>query len=156
VENDFLQNIKVEISKSIRLAVYERIALHKVLGIVRSENGCNILLRDLGKKDIIRNSAIRRLRDFDAPLVTDAFIQLLLEDNVQGEERNFLYDHIARCGGEEHSLKLMDYISANLELTDMIPDLVKAMSVLSTLRDSSEKCAPFLQRIAENNSFLNQ
>jgi hypothetical protein len=47
MDNDFLQGIKLEISRTVTLNAYERIAFHKILAVEKSENGAGILYATL-------------------------------------------------------------------------------------------------------------
>ena len=85
MEKDFLQTLKLDISKKFTLAPYERIAFHKILGYHKSENGIRILLRDLQKGGIIRRSAVSVLKKIAHPEVTNALVDLLVTDDT-GEE----------------------------------------------------------------------
>ncbi|MGL4369072.1 MAG: hypothetical protein ACRCUT_05285, partial [Spirochaetota bacterium] len=97
MEKDFLQSLKLEISKNFTLAPYERIAFHKILGMVRSDSGLNILLRDVRRNGLIRSSAIDVLRDFGYPDVADAFLDILVtHDDLSREDFFSMMDHIER------------------------------------------------------------
>ncbi len=79
MENDFLQSIKLEISRTVTLTAYERIAFHKILSISKSEAGAAILIRDLDKPGAIRKSAITELKDFSGETIADVFIKIFKE-----------------------------------------------------------------------------
>jgi HEAT repeat protein len=76
-EKNFLQTIKLEISRNFRLEPYERKAFHRILALVKSQQGKDILLRELEKGGEIRQSAISMLAEFKDPSLVDVFIQLL-------------------------------------------------------------------------------
>lgn len=85
-EKNFLQTIKLEISRNFRLEPYERKAFHRILGLVKSQQGKDILLREIEKGGEIRQSAISMLAEFKDISLIDLFIQLLEKDLSDDEK----------------------------------------------------------------------
>ncbi|MBN2436527.1 MAG: HEAT repeat domain-containing protein [Spirochaetes bacterium] len=97
MEKDFLQSIKLEISRNFSLTAYERIAFHKILNIYKSDNGAEILLRDIGKPGAIRLSALEVITGFN---YKDAFpvIKEILNTSEKKEELCLVFDFIENNG----------------------------------------------------------
>jgi hypothetical protein len=70
---------KLEISKTFTLVPYERMAFHKILGILKTENGMKVLLREASLDFHVRESAIAVLKDFPNREVSITLIKLLRE-----------------------------------------------------------------------------
>ncbi len=93
-EKNFLQTIKLEISRNFRLEPYERKAFHRILGLVKSQQGKDILLRELEKGGDIRKSAIGVLGFLSRkPSVNVAFLSFALEACSE-----FLYNSLRESG----------------------------------------------------------
>lgn len=85
MEQDFLQTVRLEISRTFELSPYERMAFHRILGISRSENGMKVLLREVTKPGHIRTSAMKMLIDFPFPETDEFFRKLIAEGSVDNE-----------------------------------------------------------------------
>lgn len=156
MEKDFLQSLKLEISRKFTLTPYERIAFHKILGIRRSENGVKILIRDLAKVDIIRRSAISILREINLPEVTEAFVSLLSSEDIMGDEFFDILDNIERNGNAAHAKPLIDFISRHIEKTDFISHICKAIYTLGQIGSGDPAAAAFIRKIINDTTMFEQ
>ncbi|HEY1406424.1 MAG TPA: hypothetical protein VF857_07440, partial [Spirochaetota bacterium] len=156
MEKDFLQSLKLEISRKFTLTPYERIAFHKILGIQKSENGIKILIRDLSKNDLVRRSAISILRDTPLPEVTDAFLSVLSADDLLGEEFFDILDHIERNGTVAHAKGVISYISKYIEKTDYIEYICKAIYTLGQIGYDDPAAASYIKKIITDNTMFEQ
>ncbi len=95
MEKNFLQSIKLEISRNFKLVPYERMAFHKILGILKTETGMEILRRELEKGPEIRESAVSVLSGFDHPSATEALTPCLSRP-LGSNEQVFILDHLIR------------------------------------------------------------
>ena len=151
MEKDFLQSLKLEISKNFTLSAYERVAFHKILGLFRSESGLKVLLRDLKKTGVLRASAIDVLKDFDAPEVTDAFLEILkTAGSLTREEFLNILDHIEKNGKEQHCDSLIDYISLYIDKTDYMESICKTTFALGQIAGENRKARDYITEIIKN------
>lgn len=149
MENDILHSLKIEISKNFQLTPYEKLSFHKILGIVKSENGTNILLRDLQRQPLIRQSAITELKFFDNPIVTEALVGLLKEDIGFIEIRG-IFEHLNLFGKPEHIEVLMEFIENN-RLDERYSSIVlDCYNLLSKLGSGSARIFEYARDIALN------
>jgi hypothetical protein len=132
MEKDFVQSIKLEISKNFTLTPYERIAFHKVLGIVKSENGMQVLLRDLGRRHPIRASAIDVLKEFNSRRVTEAFLPLLSNPKISEDEHFSILTHLEQFAGEDDIPLLLDFISQNTPDERKLRQITRAIHILGS------------------------
>ncbi len=79
-DKNFLQTIKLEISRNFRLDPYERMAFHRILALLKTQQGKDILIRELDRERDIRLSALTSLTSFSDPSLADIFIKLLEKD----------------------------------------------------------------------------
>lgn len=68
-DKNFLQSIKLEISRNFKLDAYERVAFHKVLACAKSNAGKDVLIREIEKGGDVRTSAMKALGEFSDPSV---------------------------------------------------------------------------------------
>ena len=109
VDNNFLQMIKLEIGRSLRLTPYERIAFHKVLGIRKSNDAISVLRKDLFKGPAIRSSAIRVLSTFSQPEVVEELKKYLLA-KVTNDEKMMILESIINFGSSQDVPLIMSFI----------------------------------------------
>ena len=105
-DKNFLQSIKLEISRSFKLDSYERIAFHRILSYSRSEAGRDILIREIEKSDDIRLSAISALAEFNDPVVNDVFLDAFNRD-LSDDELIIILDFFERTGTDKEVQPLM-------------------------------------------------
>lgn len=142
-EKSFLQTIKLEISRSFKLVPYERLAFHKVLGILKSDVGLSILARELDRGPEIRYSAIARLVTFDSPAVLPVLLSQL-EKHISDEERIMILEHVMRRGGKDPVKDIIDFIKKKQDLGYSVSVTAAAFEVLSTIGVESEEVMNFL------------
>ncbi len=142
-EKSFLQTIKMEISRSFRLVPYERIAFHKILSILKTESGRNILLKELTKSEDIRTSAIETLASFDDQGVTDKLAEML-GGKISDKEAVLVLECLAERGSEKHHQAVTDYIEKNKSGTQSPHVVRKAFEVLRKTGASSESVRDYL------------
>jgi len=142
-EKSFLQTIKMEISRNFRLVPYERIAFHKILAILKTENGRTILLKELEKTDSIRTSAIETLVQFDDPSVIDALTGLF-KTNITDKEKILILGCIRKSQTGKEIPFLMDLIEQNKETPLSPPVMQKTFRVLKNAGRDSEEVRDYL------------
>ena len=150
MEKDILQSIKLEISRSFKLMPYERISLHKVLGIVKSDQGLAVLLGDLYKGPIIRQSAVSVLAHYDDPQVLAVFVELL-GTPVSVEEKFDMLGHIERHGGELEIPVVLGLVRDNIDENGNAVEfslVAKCINVLRVVGRNNDDVFNFLRNIA--------
>jgi len=148
-EKNFLQSIKLEISRKFRLVPYERIAFHKILGMLRNDTSRELLLNELKKGSDIRHSAISALTDFNHPEVTDTLCNFLHE-NITVSEAIAILDNIEKNGSEKHHEAILEYIRKKSEDKNNLLPVAKAFNVLKTTGSGSDNVLTFLQSIVRS------
>ncbi len=149
MELDFLQSVKLEISRTFTLNAYERIAMHKVLGIEKSKNGMNILLKDAEKKHLIRESALNILKDFDYPEVNSMFSKLF-EGELTDSETEIALEYFEKFGVEENIDIILKFIEERINKPDFFALVYKSIHILGKMAKTSEVAVTFLKTIAAN------
>jgi hypothetical protein len=142
-EKSFLQTIKLEISRSFKLVPYERLAFHKILGILKSDVGMSILIKELEKASDIRRSAISMLVNFKHPEAMKAMIACFGR-NVTDEEKVMILEHVRLQGGTENIKDVMALIES-FQNGQASPEVMsKAFDVLKTIGAESDEVLNFL------------
>lgn len=151
MEKDFLQSLKLDISKRFTLVPYERIAFHKILGIKKSESGMRILIRDMYKGGIIRKSAISVLSSFNSQEVTDAFTDFIVRENdIAADELSEMLDRVSQSGKETHARKFIALIKDKLDKTEYIDKACRIVFAVGRIGSNDPAVAKFLVDIMNN------
>ena len=95
-DKNFLQTIKLEISRTFKLDQYERMSFHNLLGIIKSENGRDLLLKELKRDPEIRMSALANLAGFNDDSIAPVFIELL-EGKINNNEIGVILSYFEQC-----------------------------------------------------------
>ena len=146
---DPIQTLKLEISKQTQLLPYERISFHKILGILKTENGMRVLLRELKNQALVRESAILTLSEFENEEVKAAFLTLLSQ-NLNDNEKIYILNYLEKHGTAEDITEVIKLIVQNKEKPETYHVLSKAFNVLRTISGSSKEAEDFLSSIAVN------
>lgn len=149
-EKNFLQSIKLEISRSFKLEPYERVAFHNILGILKSDSGKNLLLREMEKGGDISASAIKVLAGFNdeslIPLMTS-----LLEKKISPAEIEIILDFIRNNGGENQIQAVINFIEKTKDDHEAGKLLRKAFNTLRYIGAGSSEAASYLLSTLRNN-----
>ena len=127
-----IQSLKIEISKHAQLHSYERIAFHKILGILKTENGMQVLLKELDKDPIIRESAILTLKDFNYKDVHDGFLGLLQQE-ISDIEKTYILEHFENYGSTEHISGIVDFIENYKKDSESLSLISKAFNAIQNI-----------------------
>jgi len=95
-DKNFLQTIKLEISRTFKLDQYERMSFHNLLGIIKSGNGRDLLIKELKRDPDIRMSALSNLAGFNDDSIASVFTELL-EGNAGNNEIGVILGYFERC-----------------------------------------------------------
>ncbi|TAL36263.1 MAG: hypothetical protein EPN93_08650 [Spirochaetes bacterium] len=150
MEKDFLQSLKIEISKNFKLVPYERMAFHKILGIIKSENGARILMKELSLDPDVRRSAVAMLKSFDQAPVTEALIALLKERDTGLTEKLDILDHLLRVGSPADARALIAFIESHMDQPESAEAVAKAFVALRERCAGSEEVKSFLSAMASD------
>ena len=157
-EKNFLQSIKLEISRSFKLAPYERISFHRILGILRTETGQNILLNELERGPDIRQSAISILSKFNTVEVTQR-LKSLLGKKISPSEVMHILNHLEEFGTTDDIQDIITFLN-RLEESENSPHITgKAFSVLKKIGSGTDEVLNYLLAVinSENpNRFLQE
>ncbi len=150
-EKSFLQTIKMEISRNFRLAPYERIAFHKILSLLKTENGKNILIKELEKNADIRASAVETLTHFDDPAVMDRLKELLAA-NITDKEKCSILNHLRQKGSARDAAFIAEFIDKNRGSTASLMVMEMAFDALKALGRGSDETRDFLLSLLDPDS----
>jgi hypothetical protein len=142
-EKSFLQTIKLEISRSFKLVPYERLAFHKVLGILKSDTGKSILIKEMDKGPDIRHSAIAKLVDFAHPDVTSALVSQLGK-NITEQEQTMIFSHLKKYGAPVNTPDVIAFIEKGQEHQTSVEVIAMAFDVLKKIGVESGEVLSFL------------
>jgi len=149
MEQSFLQKIKLEISRNFRLDPYERIAFHNILGILKSENGKNILLNELDRGEELRESALSVLQNFGDPQVTEIFCSLL-KTNLLHREYIYILSHLGKYGSYKNVADVSALIEKLKYDENAYTVIYKAFHVLETVSGGSEDALHYIISFIED------
>lgn len=144
---DILQTIKLEISKGFKLLPYERIALHKILGIKKSPDGIKILIGDVYKDPLFRESALGELKSYGGEEARSVFRELLSSDLTMAEMSHVL-DYFERYAGNDDLPLLMKLCEKHLANDD--PTIAQRVCRVLGIRGSNNSSVgDFLKKLAK-------
>ncbi len=146
---DPIQALKLEISKQTQLLPYERMSFHKILGILKTENGMRVLLRELKNQPLVRESAILTLSEFDFKDVKEAFLALLAQ-NINDKEKIYILNYLEKYGLPEDIPEIIKLIEQYKDKPETYRVLSKAFNVLRSVSAESKETADFLSSVAIN------
>ncbi len=149
---DQIQALKLEISKQTKLTPYERISFHKILKILKTENGMKVLLNELKNEPLIRESAILAVSDFDNEEVKAAFLPLLRE-KVSDKEKIYILAYLEKHAGPEDREEIIHLVDLMKGDPESYPVLSRAFNVLRTISTDSEEVADYLKSIAASEEY---
>jgi HEAT repeat protein len=149
---NFLQSIKIEISKNIKLLPYERLAFHQILSKSQTLNGIQILTQELSKEGVIRLSAFQALSKFNDPKVTE-ILESFLNKDITIPEKIIILDHINEFGTENNSDSIIELIQNNKNNKEII---FTSLITLKNIYHESEKIKNFLISIVKSNEYIDE
>ncbi len=147
---DILQTIKLEISKGFKLIPYERIALHKILGLKKSPEGVKILISDVYKDPLFRESALCELKNHSGDEVKAVFRELLFS-NISPAEINHVLDYFETFAGSDDLPPILKFCEKHL--VDEDPAIVlRICRVLGIRGGANPAVRDFLKKLAKNSN----
>ncbi len=142
-EQSFLQSIKIDISRSFKLAPYERLTFHRILGILKSDVGMNILTRELERGPETRSSAISALSGFEKPEALAA-LAAFIDQDITDAERIMIFETLKKRGGTEHVRGIIEFINGAGEHQNSTECIAAAFDALRAAGGDSEDVMGFL------------
>lgn len=150
-DKNFLQTIKLEISRTFKLDQYERMSLHNLLGVIKSVNGRDLLIKELKRDPEIRMSALFNLSRFNDDSLVPVFTELLA-GNIKNEEISAILDYFSMRGIPVDSAVFIDLIE-KLKIQDGDRHLfLKAFDVMGRLCSENSDLADYLISLIESES----
>ncbi len=146
---DQLQTLKLEISKNAKLLPYERIAFHKIFGLTKTDDGMQILLKELNSIPLVRESAVLTLKSFDHKEVRDAFSELL-KKQISDIEKIHIFENFKKFGTPDLIPSLIEYIENNKANNENLPVLAHVFNVLRAIGGNSAEVNDYLKSTASN------
>lgn len=148
-DKNFLQSIKLEISRNFKLDPYERIAFHKVLACAKSNTGKDILIREIEKAGDIRISALHALSEFNDPLIVPVFMAIL-EKNPVDEELLIILDFLFKNGTSNEVQPLIRLIENKKNDPEKSFIIKKCFNVLKKIGETDKTFHQYLISIINN------
>ncbi len=148
-DKNFLQSIKLEISRNFKLDPYERIAFHKVLACGKTNAGKDVLIREIEKGGDVRTSAMNALGEFSDPSVISVFMPILGSASSETEIHiilDFLYNN-GSVSEVEPVIQLIEDKKDNPENSFIIK---KAFNVLKKIGETDDTFHEYLISILSN------
>ena len=108
-DKNFLQSIKLELSRNFKLNPYERIAFHKILAHVKSNAGKETLVSEVERGGDIRISALNALSEFNDPSLLPLFVSILAKEPLE-EELLIILDFFYNNGTADEIPYLIEFI----------------------------------------------
>lgn len=155
MEQDFLQSIKLEISRNFTLTAYERIAFHKILNILKTAAGTQILIRDLGKPGPIRRSALSTLKKFSNPEVKEVFLDIF-SNCTDLQELDILFEYFELSGDNECIDAIKNFVEKNKLDNTFAAEVRRAIFLVGLLDREAEREIPWLKQIAMDANAANR
>ena len=108
-DKNFLQSIKLELSRNFKLDPYERIAFHKILAHAKSNAGKEILIQEVDRGGDIRISALNALSEFNDSSLVPLFVSVLAAEPLD-EEALIILDFLYNNGTVDEIYPVMELI----------------------------------------------
>ncbi len=150
-DKNFLQTIKLEISRTFKLDQYERMSFHNLLGVIKSANGRDLLIKELNKDPEIRISALFNLSKMNDDSLVPVFIELL-EGNIANEEISIILDYFSMCGVPIDGSVFIDLIKKLKEQDGNRDVVLKAFDVMGRLCSENSTVLDYLISLLEGES----
>ena len=150
-DKNFLQTTKLEISRTFKLDQYERMAFHNLLGIIKSANGRDLLIKELKREPEIRMSALFNLSRINDDSIAPVFMELLA-GNITNEEISIILDYFLMRRVPIDGSVFIDLIK-KLEEQDGNRDIVfKAFDIMGRLCSENSTVLDYLVSLLEGES----
>ena len=108
-DKNFLQTIKLDISRNFKMDFYERRAFYRILGLSRSPQALEILRKELERGGQLRLNCLKVLASFEEEAVEDIFLNIL-NSNPSDEEILIILGHPAVTSNEQFLEPLISII----------------------------------------------
>ncbi|MCL2154527.1 MAG: hypothetical protein FWH53_02560 [Leptospirales bacterium] len=146
-DKNFLQSIKLELSRNFKLEPYERIAFHKILAHVKSNAGKEILIQEVDRGGDIRISALNALSEFNDSSLVPLFVSILAKEPLN-EELFIILDFLYNNGTVEEVRPLIELIErqANRVKGEEDEDEARSLNELMERKEDDKKSVFIIRR----------
>ncbi len=141
MENTFLQNIKLEISRRPEMTVYERIAFHRILGIHKNAIAIPFLEKELSRGSAMRRSVLEVLSTFPQK-EAGSIVKKYLKEDISENEKIAVLNKIQADGDPDDLPLLKEFISGLGPGNETVAG--KAFSVFRSLCSGDEETEKWL------------
>jgi hypothetical protein len=148
-DKNFLQTIKLEISRTFKLDRYERMSFHNLLGVIKSENGRDLLIKELKRDPETRISAMANLAGFNDDSIAPVFIELL-EGNVKNNEIGVILGYFEKCAVPAESSIFLNILEKLKNQGGSRHLFLKCFDVMGRLCSAENNLADYLVSVIEN------
>ncbi len=148
-DKNFLQSIKLEISRNFKLDPYERIAFYKVLACAKSNAGRDILIREVEKGGDLRISALHALSEFNDPVLVSVFVGILGKSPTD-EELHIILDFIQNNGSASEVQPLIQLIESMKNDQKFAFIIKKIFNILKKIGETDGAFHQYLVAIINN------
>jgi len=129
-DKNFLQSIKLEISKNFQLNPYERIAFHRVFSNIKSEGNKKTLIKELENDGHVKRSAVIALSVFQDDDISEVLVGSI-DENSHSDEILAVMNYLKNTGSEKDILFLIELLE-NLRDKNYSPHVI--LNIFEVLR----------------------
>lgn len=148
-DKNFLQTIKLEISRTFKLDPYERTAFHNLLGVIKSDQGRNLLIKELTRDSATRMSALYNLARFNDKSLIPLFTEIL--SGKPGEEEiAVILDFFRLSGAPLGGDVFIDLIEKLRAEKGNLYFIFKAFEVMSRVSSDNEDVLNYIMSVIES------
>ena len=144
-DKNFLQSIKLELSRNFKLDPYERIAFHRILAHVKSNAGKDILINEIDRGGDIRISALNALSEFNDYSLASLFVSILANE-PRDEEILIILEFLYNNGTVEEIYPVMELIERIIINIHREADESSPLHELMEKKKDNEKGAFIIKR----------
>jgi len=148
-DKNFLQSIKLEISRNFKLDPYERIAFYKVLACAKSNTGKDILIREIERGGDLRVSALNALSEFNDPSLVSAFMGVLGKSPLD-DEIFIILDFLSKNGSVNEVPSLIQLIEDKKNESENSFIIKKIFNVLKKIGETDDAFHQYIISIINN------
>ncbi len=148
-DKNFLQTIKLEISRTFKLDPYERTAFHNLLGVIKSDQGRDLLIKELTRDSATRMSAVYNLARFNDKSLIPLFTEIL--SGKPGEEEiAVILDFFRLSGAPLGGDVFIDLIEKLRAEKGNLYFVFKAFEVMSRVSSDNEDVLNYIMSVIES------
>lgn len=144
-EKNSLQSLKLEISRTFKLEPYERIIFHRILTLLHSDIGIDILFSELERGEKIRSSSIKALSSIENSTILEKFCDLLNSDLTNSDYIS-IFNYIAKYGNKDNLENILEFLSKKNNLLKSNDILESIFNAILKINSNSELLLDYLKQ----------